>query len=180
MFAIQAAEESSRTTMSILCPRCASPRLSASTAVATPPTLGSSVWTICKIFSGLDNETFRPLKGFAVRRQSFNRAGRHAAVKLIRFGKGLVHERFGADHAIIRQNATTKQNAIGPDKTVIANSNGQRRLTTFLDVKAVGHDLRLNPGERAEFANRNRVCAIDEMPVSDGRMFAHDQLRLAI
>jgi hypothetical protein len=44
----------------------------------------------------------------------------------------------------------------------------------------VGHDLRLHPRERAEFANRNQVRAINEMPMSDGRMLAQDQLRFAI
>src|SRR5256885_8011873 len=166
--------------MSILWPRLAKRRLSSRTAAATPPTLGSSVWTICKIFSELDNETFRPLKIFVIGRESFNRARRNAAVKLIRFGKSLVHERFGADHAKIRQDTASKQNAIGSDETVIANPNRERSLAIPFNVEAVGHDLRLNPGEGAEFANGDRIRAIDKMPMGNGGMFAHDQLRLAI
>src|SRR6266568_8359553 len=109
--------------MSILCPRRTSPRLSASTDVATPPTLGSSVCTNCRIFNTLDNETFRPLKIFAVARKRFYRPCRDSAVKLIRIGEGFVEQRLCAEDTKIRQYASAEQDAIGPDKTVIANAH---------------------------------------------------------
>src|SRR5947207_14518302 len=105
--------------MSILWPRRANPRLSENTAAATPPTLGSSVWTSWRIFSGLDNKTFRSLKIFAVRREFLDRARRNAAVKLIRFGEIFIHQRFRADHAEIGKRAPAENHTIGTDKTII-------------------------------------------------------------
>src|SRR3984893_1136055 len=166
--------------MSILWPRLASPRLRSRTAAATPPTFGSSVWTNCKIFSVLDNKTFRPLKIFAFGRQLFDRARRHSSVKLMRFGEAFVHQRFRAHHAKIRKHAATQQNAIGSDKTIIANLDRLRSLTVPLDVDAVRHDLRGESCDGAEFADRDRVRAIDEMTMGDGGMFADNQLRPSV
>jgi hypothetical protein len=122
--------------------------------------------------SALNNETFRPLKIFALRRQSFDRARRHAAVKLIRFSEALVHQRLCADYAKIRKHTPAKQNTIRPNKTIIANLHRLRSLAVPFDVDAVGHDLRRKSGQSTELADRDRVRAIDEMPMGDGGVFA--------
>src|SRR5437588_2185848 len=153
--------------MSILWPRRASPRLRVSTAAATPPTPGSSVCTICKIFNALDNEAFRPLKIFAVWRKFLDWPRRHAAEKLIRFRKTFVEERFGAEHGKVRKRASTEQNAVRSDETVIANSHRRRALAIVLDVDAVGNDLGLVSSERGKPADRDRIGAIDQMPMGD-------------
>ncbi len=115
-----------------------------------------------------------------VGRQFFDRTSRHSAVKLIRFGERLVHERFGPNHAEIRESRAPQHDAICSDKTVVAYPDGLGSLTVSRDVDAVGHDLRLKTGHRAEFANGDRVRAVDEMTMSDGGVLAHDQLRFAI
>ena len=131
--------------------------------------------TICKIFNALDNEAFHPLKIFAVWRKFLDQPRRHAAVKLIRFRKTFVEKRFGAEHAKIRKRATTEQNAVRSDETVIADSYRRRALAILLDIDAVGNDLGLESSEGREFADRDRIGAIDQMPVGDGRMFADDK-----
>src|ERR1700693_3181705 len=128
----------------------------------------------------LNNETFRPLKILELGRQLFNRARRHSTVKLIRLSERFVHQRFGADYAKIRQSTATQDYAICSDKTIVANPHRLRSLAVFLDVDTVGHDLRLKSGHSAELPNRDRIRAIDEMPMGDRGMFAHNQLRLAI
>src|SRR6266446_377478 len=119
--ASQGEAESSNTTMSSLCPRRASPRLSARTDAATPPTLGSSVCTNCRIFKALNNETFRPPEIFAVVRKRFYRPRRNATVKLIGIGEIFVEKRFRSENAKIGQRASTEQHAIGPDETIITH-----------------------------------------------------------
>ena len=136
--------------------------------------------TNCRIFNALDNETFRPLKIFAVARQRFYRLRRHAAIKLIRIGKTFIEKRFRAKNAEIRQRAAAEQGAIGPDKTKIADANRFRGLPILFDVDAVGDDLGMESGECRESANGNRVRAIEEMTVGDGRVLAEDQFRTAV
>src|SRR5262249_17630147 len=109
--------------MSILWPRRAIPRLSAPTEVATPPTLGSSVWTNCKIFKGLDNETFRPLKIFAVARERFCRARRNAGVKLIGIGKRFVEKRFCTKNTVVRERAAAEQDTTRSDEAVVTHAH---------------------------------------------------------
>src|SRR5437016_14542606 len=127
--------------MSLLCPRRASPRLSASTEVATPPTLGSSVCTNCKIFTALDHETFRPLEIFAVAGERFYRLRRNAAVKLVSIGKTLVEERFRSEHGEVRQCASAEQHAISTDKTVVTDSHRFGRLPVLFKIDAVANNL---------------------------------------
>src|SRR5260370_34133112 len=134
---------SSSTTMSSLWPRHTSPRLSARTAAVTPPTLGSSVSTNCKIFKALNNEAFRPLELFGVVRKRFYRPRRNAAIKLIDIREIFVEKRFRSENAKIVQRASTKQHAIGPDKTIITHPHSLRRLSVSLDVHAVSEDLRM-------------------------------------
>ena len=82
--------------------------------------------TNCRIFNALDNETFRPLKIFAVARERFYRPRRNAAVKLISIGKTFVEKRFRSENAEIGQRGAAKQNAIGSNKTIIAYVDGLR------------------------------------------------------
>src|SRR5690242_324920 len=110
---------SSSTTISTLWPHFAMPRLKPSTAAATPPTLGSSVCTNCRIFRALDNETFRPLEIFEVGGEFLDRAGRHTAIQLIGFSERFVHQRFRAHDAEIRQDTATKKDAVCSDKTIV-------------------------------------------------------------
>ena len=44
----------------------------------------------------------------------------------------------------------------------------------------MGENLRLEPGEGGESADRDRVRAIDEMPIRDVGMLAENQLRAAV
>src|SRR5947209_12292933 len=157
MFVSHGAAGSSRTTISTLWPRFAIPRLKPNTAAATPPTLGSSVCTNCRIFRALDNETFRALEILEVRRELFNRASRHAAVKLMGFSERFVHQGFGSHNAEIRQDTATQKHAVRPDKTVVTNSYRQGSLATPLNIDAVSHDLRLHAGERAELDRKSVV-----------------------
>ena len=134
----------------------------------------------CKIFSALDNESFRPLEIFTLGRKFLDRTRWDAAVKLIRLGERFVYERFGADHAKIGKHAAAKDNAVRPDEAIIPNLYRLRCLPTLFDVNAVGHDLRLKPGDRTEFPDRDRIRAVYEMPMSDGGMLTDNQLRTAI
>src|SRR5205085_11218726 len=133
--------------MSILCPRRASPRLSASTEVATPPTLGSSVCTNWRIFNALDNETFRPLKIFVVARERLYRTRRDAAIKLIRFSETFVEQRFRAENTKIGQRTSAKQYAIRPDETIIPHPHRLRGLPILFEIDAVADDLGMKSGE---------------------------------
>src|SRR5438445_3006507 len=110
--ASQGEAESSNTTMSSLCPRRASPRLSARTDAATPPTPGSSVCTNCRIFNALDNETFRAPEIFGVARKRFYRPRRDAAIKLIGIGETFVEQRFRSENAEVGQRASAEQDTI--------------------------------------------------------------------
>lgn len=43
----------------------------------------------------------------------------------------------------------------------------------------MGDDLRLKPGKGRELPDRHGICAIDQVPMRNGGMFAEDQLRLS-
>jgi len=138
------------------------------------------VCTNCRIFNALDNETFRPLKIFAVARQRFYRPRRDAAVKLIGIGEVFVEQRFRAENAKVRQCASAEQDAIGPDKTIIAYAYRLGGLPILFDVDAMSDDLRMKSGECREPADGNRIRAIKQVTVGDGRVLAKDQLRTAV
>ena len=130
--------------------------------------------TNCRIFNALDNETFRPLEIFAVARQRFYRPRRHTAVKLTGIGEALVEQRFGPKNAKIGQRAPPKKHAICSNKTIIAYPYRLRGLPILFDVDTVSHDLRVKSGEGREPADGDRVCAIKQVTVGDGRVFADD------
>lgn len=98
----------------------------------------------------------------------------------MRFGEILIEQRFRAEHAEIRQPASAEQYAICADETVISDAHRGRGLAIFLDVDAVGDDLRLKSGKGCELPDRYGIRAIDQVAVGDGRMFAEDQLRLPL
>jgi hypothetical protein len=53
-------------------------------------------------------------------------------------------------------------------------------LKAAVEVNAVRKNLRTKTGERRESSYAYGVCAVYQMPVGDGRMFANDQLRLPV
>ena len=92
----------------------------------------------------------------------------------MRFGKGLVQKRFGPEHAEVRQCTAGQQHTVGSDKAKIANSDWRRRLPILLEIDAMGKNLRLKSGHGGEVADRDRVRAIDEMPMGNGGVFAQN------
>ena len=86
---------------------------------------------------------------------------RNAAIELMRFGKTLVEQRLCAEHAEIRQRTSAEQYAIRADEAVVSNAHRGRGLAIFLDVDAVGDDLRLKTGKGCEFPDRHRIRAVD-------------------
>ncbi len=53
-------------------------------------------------------------------------------------------------------------------------------MTIAFKIDGVRENLRPKSGEGREFPNGDRVCAINQMPVRNGGMFADDELGLAI
>src|ERR1700756_1625011 len=98
----------------------------------------------------------------------------------MRLGMCFVQERFGTQHTIIGQSRTAQQHAVATDKTIIAHANRTRNLTVLFDVDGVRNELGLESGNGGEAADLYQIGAIEEMAMSDGGMFAHDQLGPAL
>src|SRR5438132_12574519 len=136
--------------------------------------LGSSVCTICKTFSELDNETFRSLKISALGRKFLERVRRHAAVELMRFGKIFVQQRFRSEHAEIGKRAASEQHGICSNEAIIADAHGSRPLPALLDVDRVRDDLRLKSCYCCKLTDCHQIRAVDQMPMCDGGVFPKD------
>src|SRR5437660_7824279 len=87
-----------------------------------------------------------------------------------------VQERFGAQHAITRQRRTAQEHAVAANKTIIAHANRMRDLAILRDVDGVRNELGLKSGDDGEATDGDGIGAIEEMAMSDGGMFAYDQL----
>ena len=94
----------------------------------------------------------------------------------MRLGVRLVQERFGAEHAIIGQGRISQEHAVAADKTIIAHANRMRDLAILRDVDGVRNELGLKSGDDGEATDGDGIGAIEEMAMSDGGMFAYDQL----
>src|SRR5438874_7658543 len=97
----------------------------------------------------------------------------------MRLGIRLVQERFGAEHAIIGQGRIPQEHTVAADKTIIAHANRMRDLAILRDVDGVRNELGLESGNGGEAADGDGIGTIEEMAMSDGGVFAYDQLRPA-
>lgn len=128
----------------------------------------------------LDYETRRAREVGVIRRQRLQRSRGHAPVQLMRFAKSFVHQRFCADHRIIRDRAAAEQHTVRSDEAIIADGDRRRCLPIHLQIDRVREHLRLESGKGGELPDDDAVGAIDQVPMRDCRMRADNQFRAAI
>lgn len=130
--------------------------------------------------AALPNKSFFPQKIFHVRRKRFDRFGRDTAIQ-IKWGFELFSkQRFGSEHAVVRQLAPAKNHAIRSDETIFPYPDRKRTLTTHFQIQTMCHKLRLQPSYGGEITDRYTVGAINRVTMRDGRVLTDNQLRAAV
>jgi len=80
----------------------------------------------------------------------------------------------------MRQNASTQEHAIRPDKAVLSNFDGLSRLPAGFEIDAMCDELRSKSTDGGERSDPYSRGAINQMPAADPGMSFDDQLRMPV
>src|SRR5664279_3105803 len=81
---------------------------------------------------------------------------------------------------MMRKTASAQQHTIRPDKAVLANFNGLRRLPAGFEIDAMRNKLRSKSGDVGKRPDAYTRGAIDQMPAADRGVGPDNQLGLPV
>jgi len=119
----------------------------------------------------------QPLKVRHILRQWLDCPGRITGIKEVGFGIPLIQHGTRAEHGMIWQHTTRKEDASGSNKTILADRHGFGGLPTFVQINAMCEYLRPSAGESRVSPNLNGIGAINVVSSCDGSFCPENQFR---